>query len=218
MRRLTAALVVAATALTGCASPTSGEDLDPSSATTIASDRQIGPVPASEIITRVTDALDRAGTFTAVSHTEFTASDGTHVTDTTSTYDFRDTDERRLHLVSTTGDQAMEIITIGTTTWMRTGENSWSQNLNPVGDQTALFPDGVEGAYVAREKISGVKLHHYRYRSSQATIDLYLDDDDRPIVTITTINDQPLTVRYSGFGEAVDIRAPDPSLVTESGS
>lgn len=216
MRKLTTGFVLAVVALTGCSAPADGKNVDPGTATTISSDRQLGPVPASEIITRVTAALDKAGTFTTLSHAEFEVAGTTRITDSTAAYDFRNPAERRLHMTSTTGDDAIEIITIGATTYLRTGEDSWTSHLDAQTDQTTLFPDGTEGTYVAREEISGLKLHHYRYRSAETLIDLYLDDDDRPIVTIATLNGQPMTLRYTGFGDDVDIQAPDPSLVTAS--
>lgn len=213
MRKLATATVLAALVLTGCG-PDSDEPIDPSTARTISSDRQIGPVATGELLNKISAAMQKAGTFTATSHAELTGTNGVRVTDTTARHDFTNPDEHRMHLVSTSDGETLEVIVIGLTTWTRQNDALWTKT-DTVADPTVLFPDGTDGSYVAREKISGRKLHHYRYAASPATIDLYLDNDDLPRLTITTTNGSPLVISYTGYGDPVEINEPDPAQVTQ---
>lgn len=202
-------------ALSACGSSTGTDSTGSASAeASSAASKHIDPDNfAHELI----DAMQKTGTFVSDS-TSSVDFNGQTITSTVHIeYDMTDPQNMKVHVTSNKDDgQTMETIMIGKTVYMKLpGADKWSSRTAETAEAAAALtlPEDTTATEIGPETINGIETTHYQVMNPilGSPMDYWIDTKGRPVrTTIESINTD-----YSGFGEPVNIQAPDPSEVTQ---
>lgn len=238
------AAVLGAGVLTGCGGAKSPASPAPSPASAAASapassapatsqattqppaNDQPGPVDNQEFARRIADALKDVKTYAIDGKSTVTVDGQTVASSMTMTFDISDRTNIKLHQVMESPTGTSELITIGNTTWIRSGgQTMWTRTTELLNDPTASAADlstvkgALEGSTVQFvgsevEQASGRQLRHYTITTADGKVTNYfLDSNDRPVLMTLDQDSVSMELRFGKFNEPVNIQAPPDSEV-----
>ena len=180
-----------------------------------------GAVSAAELAAQIEQALADTGTYVLTQDTVL--HEASMQVGWTISVDTTDPTTRKVRCFMEGG---MEMVTIGETSyvrsllegvdngiWMVLEQEKADGILTSIPLATQILPES-SVQDLGPEVVNGIETNHYLVTDAYgSTNDLYLDSEHRPIHGVTRSSIGDTTTDWSGFGEPMDIAAPDPSLI-----